>query len=65
MPGDVPDLIIPVRMDPAGATAALKKVESAAKHAGDSVKAGADGRKIQEPAVGHGRRCVGCCVVSS
>jgi hypothetical protein len=54
MPGDVPDLIIPIRMDPQGATAALKKVEAAGKQAGDSVKAGADGANKSLQGMGGG-----------
>jgi len=41
MSGNVPDLIIPIRMDPSKATAALAKVSAAGKKAGDDVDAGA------------------------
>jgi hypothetical protein len=46
MPGDIPDLVIPIRMDPSKATAALKQVGTAGKKAGDDVEEGAKkGRK--------------------
>ncbi len=38
---DVPDLIIPLRLDPGGAAAGIKTIGSAGKKAGDDVAAGA------------------------